>query len=98
MVLSATLNVIASDLLSGRFVCVVYVTFILVIAVEMNASHLSEFVVYFPHDKEMCVIPKKNMLMGNSVLTEDETCIAHAAYDGDTYNCVVIMATKDEFV
>jgi len=63
----------------------------------MDPKKYKEFMVYFPHDKQICVVPRNNMLFNDTLLTAESMCIYDAIYDDQLFKCIVIMVSTQEF-
>ena len=63
----------------------------------MDPASFKEFLLYFPHDRELCVLPLEKMIFDKSkVITEEGECVFDAIYDDDIYKCIVVMVSTEE--
>ena len=62
----------------------------------MDPQQFAEFLVYFPHDREFVVLPKRNLIFRKKLVSVQGQTVVEAIYDDEVYSCIVIQAARDE--
>lgn len=63
----------------------------------MDPTSFKEFLVYFPHDKELVVMLRREIIFkDDDRISLDSQIILEAIYEGQLYSCILVQCAKEE--